>query len=133
MAAPAQANQYWSSDNNGCYQTSYYDCHFEINYSPGDADSGWFFSVGNVPDYNGRSYNCGEICNVSYIFGGNLNGAGQGVRNNAAKGDNDGSESRSYVVYYSVAYGGHWQQFSPAQVHNFDSTLRNNNASSQEL
>lgn len=58
-------------------------------------------------------------------------GAGQGVKNNAAGGVNN--DTHTHRVYYNSGYGGTAQSFSAGTSANLISALKNNNASSERI
>lgn len=89
------------------------------------ADPYWVYSggVGTLDYYRDYVF--------SATFDGSSDGANQGIRNNAASAIDD-SSAYSYTIYYYPSYSGHAQTVGPSHLIDFDSTLRNANASQTE-
>jgi hypothetical protein len=107
------------------------DCEYALTlyyHQNGAGAMGTLF--GDVPNYSSTvigSYNYDYI--FWYEAGTDTDGAGQGIRNNAASVYNS-SPSMTYTVYYYPDYSGHAQSFGPTPGFvNLDSTLRNADAS----
>jgi hypothetical protein len=89
------------------------------------ADPYWVYSGGTGTIEYYRDYV------FSAMVDGDTDGANQGVRNDAASVLDD-SSAYSYTVYYYTNYSGHAQTVGPDHWIDFDSTLRNANASQTE-
>jgi hypothetical protein len=132
-AAPASAativytpdNCYYSSAQ--IFDTDECPVALFVYYHPSDG-GGFAEMVGNVANYS--SVVIGNI-DYDYVFGDmagtSTDGVGQGIRNNAASAYD--TASSTYTVFYYTGFSGHAQTFTPNTSINFDSTLRNEDAS----
>jgi hypothetical protein len=120
-----------STDNARCF-VLFFNSQGSVTWS-----SACFIANKNINSYDG--YFAGDGIQVSYVFAwrelktntlGACNyssGDGKPVKNDAAAGSN--SMTSSYRVYYNSNQAGPYQTFSPGAIFDFNSTLKNENAS----
>jgi hypothetical protein len=126
-----------SSNNNHCFALLY-NSQATVTWN-----GACFLTDKSIPDLDGYYTSGGEIQHTVYVFAiyhlnfdyynlddkcYNGNGTGQPVKNNAAAADNAlvGHTAR---VYYNSGYAGPSQDVSPGQIMDFNSTLKNEDAS----
>jgi hypothetical protein len=132
---PAEAaTTVYVPDNCGYSDAQFFNsdtCSYALSiYYHQDGGGAFATLFGDVPDYSSTVIGSDNYDYIFYYMAGtSTDGATQGVRNNAASVYNT-SPSMTYVVYYYPAYSGHAQTFGPTPGFvNFDSTLRNADAS----
>lgn len=113
VAAPASANNVYGD----CFSNGAVCLYYTSSYNGYGAS---LVQGGDIPDYNGYTFSCGRY---------GCNGAGQGVRNNAAAVDSD--ISATFTVFYGAWYDCSYacQVIGAYGSVNLDGTLSNNNAS----
>jgi hypothetical protein len=133
-ASMASANTTVYTNNNcGLSATQFFDTDLCSNsllvsyHQNGDGTDVDF--TGNVPNYTSQTI--GGVTDIWTLWdyaGGSTDGYGQTPRNNCAYAYNL-SSVYTYTVYVSPNSSGHAQSFGPNSGANFDTTLRNNEAS----
>lgn len=132
--ASAQATTtIYQPDNCGYTPAQFFttdDCEYALTlYYHQNGAGGMATIFGDVSNYSadvegGNTYDY----EFWYMAGTDTDGAGQGIRNNAASVYN--TSGMTYVVYYYTGYSGHSQSFAPVPGFvNLDTTLRNADAS----
>jgi hypothetical protein len=132
-AAPANAATIVYTPDNCFYSDAQIfdsnECPNALNIFYHPADGGGFAELaGNVSNYS--SVVIGST-DYDYVFGDmagtSTDGVGQAIRNNAASAYD--TSSATYTIFYYTGYSGHAQTFTPNTSIDFDSTLRNEDAS----
>ncbi|MFC1415370.1 hypothetical protein [Streptacidiphilus cavernicola] len=106
------------------------------NSNCGGATADFYDSVPNYAGYTTLTGSGTQQFETTYIYifenRDSANGHGVAVKNNAASLRNYGAAT--YSLYYNSGYSGHSQRFlgMGGTCVNFDSTLKNNNASQQQ-
>src|SRR4051794_3154779 len=111
-ASPAQA----ATSNNGVCETGEF-CYY---YNSNNAGSLRDFTSSSLATYFSSTGSC-------YKFKSAGSGQGQCIKNNSASVWN--RKSSTVTVYYNSNYGGASQSFASGVKRNFNTTLKNNNAS----